>query len=67
MTVVLKFLKYFAAKWLGTVAVEKVVIIFLEELAKRTDSKVDDKLIHAIFHGIEAYEECKKCNKEKNK
>lgn len=63
MTVILKFLKYFAAKWLGTIAVEKVVIIFMEELAKRTDSDVDDKIIHAIFHGTQAYEECKKCRK----
>lgn len=49
MNIVLSFLKHFVAKWLGTVAVEKIVIIFLRELTKRTDSKVDDKIVEAIF------------------
>ena len=49
MNVVISFLKYFICKWFGTVAVEKIVIILLGELVKRTDSKVDDKLYEAIF------------------
>ena len=49
MAVVLKFLKYFIGKWLGTLAIEKIVIILLKELVKRTDSKVDDEIFKAIF------------------
>lgn len=49
MNVVLKFLKYFICKWFGTIAIEKIVIILLKELVKRTDSKVDDKIVEAIF------------------
>lgn len=49
MTVVLKFIKYFVGKWLGTLAIEKIVIILLRELVKRTDSKVDDEIFKAIF------------------
>ena len=49
MNVVIKFLKYFICKWLGTLAIEKIVIILLRELVKRTDSKVDDEIFKAIF------------------
>lgn len=49
MAVVLKFLKYFVGKWLGTLAIEKIVIILLKELVERTDSKVDDKIYQAVF------------------
>ena len=49
MAVVLKFIKYFVGKWLGTLAIEKIVIILLKELVKRTDSKVDDEIFKAIF------------------
>ena len=49
MAVVLKFIKYFICKWFGTVAIEKIVIILLKELVKRTDSKVDDEVFKAIF------------------
>lgn len=47
--IVVKFLKYFICKWLGTKAVEKVLIITLGELVKRTDSDIDDKIFEAIF------------------
>ncbi len=49
MAVILKFIKYFVGKWLGTLAIEKIVIILLRELVKRTDSKVDDEVFKAIF------------------
>lgn len=49
MVVILKFIKYFVGKWLGTLAIEKIVIILLKELVKRTDSKVDDEIFKAIF------------------
>ena len=49
MNIIIKFLKYFICKWFGTVAIEKIVIILLKELVKRTDSKVDDEVFKAIF------------------
>lgn len=49
MNVIIKFLKYFICKWFGTIAIEKIVIILLRELVKRTDSKVDDEIFKAIF------------------
>ena len=49
MNVVIKFLKYFICKWFGTIAIEKIVIILLKELVKRTDSKIDDEIYDAIF------------------
>lgn len=53
--IVVKFFKYFICKWLGTKAVEKVLIITLGELVKRTDSDIDDKIFEAIFgkQGVE--------------
>lgn len=51
--IVVKFLKYFICKWLGTKAVEKVLIITLGELVKRTDSDIDDKIYEAIFGKVE--------------
>ncbi|WP_300389608.1 hypothetical protein [Fusobacterium sp.] len=50
MGVIIKFLKYFICKWFGTVAVEKIVIILLKELVKRTDSKVDDEIFEEVFN-----------------
>lgn len=50
MNIVISFLKYFICKWFGTVAVEKIVIILLGELVKRTDSKVDDKIYNEVFN-----------------
>ena len=50
MTFVLAFLKRMILKYLTSVALEKVVIIFLGELVKRTDSKIDDKLYDAVFN-----------------
>lgn len=49
MNIIIKFLKYFICKWFGTTTVEKIVIILLEELVKRTDSKVDDEIFKTIF------------------
>ena len=51
--VVLKFVKYFICKWFGTKVLEKIVIIFLEELVKRTDSKLDDKIYKAVFEDMD--------------
>lgn len=50
VNVIIKFLKFFICKWFGTVAVEKIVIILLKELVKRTDSKVDDEIFEAVFN-----------------
>lgn len=50
MNVIIKFLKYFICKWFGTLAVEKIVIILLRELVRRTDSKVDDEIFESVFN-----------------
>ncbi len=59
--IVLKFLKFFIIKYFGTATVEKIVIIGLRELVKRTDSKVDDQVFHAVFHSTQEYSKCKEC------
>ncbi len=59
--IVVKFLKFFIIKYFGTAAVEKIVIIGLNELVKRTDSKIDDKIFHAVFHQTKEYETCDEC------
>ena len=61
--IVLKFLKFFIIKYFGTATVEKIVIIALKELVKRTDSKVDDQIFHAVFHNTQEYSECAECHK----
>lgn len=61
VNVIIKFLKFFIIKYFGTSAVEKMVIILLKELVKRTDSKVDDQLFHAVFHSTQDYNSCKDC------
>lgn len=50
INIIINFLKFFICKWFGTVAVEKIVIILLKELTRRTDSKVDDELFEAVFN-----------------
>ena len=49
VNIIIKFLKFFIIKYFGTVAVEKIVIILLRELVRRTDSKVDDEIFKAVF------------------
>lgn len=63
VNVIIKFLKFFIIKYFGTSAVEKIVIILLKELVKRTDSKVDDELFHAVFHNTKEYANCEECHK----
>lgn len=53
LEVIIKFIKYFICKWFVTPAIEKIVILLLEELVKRTDSKLDDKIYQSVFEGIE--------------
>ena len=47
----LKFIKYFVCKWFGTTVLEKIVIILLEELVKRTENQLDNRIYEAIFTG----------------
>lgn len=49
MSIVLKFITGFITKHFTTVVIEKIVIIFLKVLVKRTDSKVDDEVFKAVF------------------
>lgn len=53
MSFVLSFFKAFIIKFFTTKALEKVVIISLGALVKRTKSKVDDELFEAVFGKIE--------------
>ena len=56
MKLVMGFIKKFICKYLGTVVIEKIIIILLEELVKRTESKVDDKIYKAIFERVQGEE-----------
>lgn len=47
----LKFIKYFVCKWFGTIVLEKIVIILLEELVRRTENQLDNRIYEAIFTG----------------
>lgn len=64
--IVIKFLKFFIIKYFGTATVEKIVIIGLKELVKRTDSKIDDQIFHAVFHSTQDYSSCKECGNGEN-
>lgn len=66
VNIIIKFLKFFIIKYFGTPAVEKIVIILLKELVKRTNSKVDDEIFHAVFHNTKEYSECKECGNGEN-
>ncbi|RGM99459.1 hypothetical protein [Fusobacterium mortiferum] len=50
---IINFLKNFLIKYLGTLVLEKVVILLLEELVKRTDSDIDDKIYKIVFEKSE--------------
>ena len=52
MNLIVSFIKKFICKYLGTVVIEKIIIILLEELVKRTESKIDDKIYKAIFERV---------------
>lgn len=52
MTFILAFFKNFIIKYFSSIALEKMVIILLKALVKRTDSKVDDELFEAVFGKI---------------
>lgn len=52
-TIVITFIKYFICKWLGTKTVERVLIVTLGELVKRTESKIDDRIYEAVFGKLE--------------
>ena len=53
---IINFLKNFLIKYLGTLVLEKVVILLLEELVKRTDSNIDDKIYKIVFEKTEIKE-----------
>ena len=50
LDMVIKFVKYFICKWFATRVIERIVILLLEELVKRTDSKVDDQIYEEVFN-----------------
>lgn len=52
MNIPIGFIKTFACKYLGTVAIERIIIILLKELVDRTESKIDNKIYKAVFDQI---------------
>ena len=50
---VIKFFKNFFIKYLGTRVLEKIVILLLGELVKRTNSKIDDKIYKIVFEEVD--------------
>lgn len=51
--IVLNFFKNFLLKYLGTLVIEKIVILLLGELVKRTNSDIDDKIYEIVFEKVE--------------
>lgn len=49
---ILGFIKKFIVKYLGTLVLEKIVILLLGELVKRTDSDIDDKIYDIVFNKV---------------
>ena len=47
--IIIKFFKNFLIKYLGTLVLEKILILLLEELVKRTDSDIYDKIYKIVF------------------
>lgn len=52
MNIVIAFLKKFICKYLGSVAIEKIIVVLLGELVKRTDSDIDDKIYEIVFKSV---------------
>ena len=50
---IINFLKNFLIKYLGTLVLEKILILLLEELVKRTDSDIDNKIYKIVFEKVE--------------
>lgn len=50
---IINFFKNFLIKYLGTLVLEKILILLLEELVKRTDSDIDDKIYKIVFEGMD--------------
>ncbi len=53
MKLIVTFVKNFLCKYLGTVVIERIIIILLEELVKRSESKIDDKIYKAVFERVQ--------------
>lgn len=49
MNCIIKFFTAFITKHFTSKIIEKIVIIFLGELVKRTDSDIDDKVYDVVF------------------
>ncbi|WP_294706484.1 hypothetical protein [uncultured Fusobacterium sp.] len=54
MKLISVFIKKFICKYLKTVVIERIIIILLDELVKRTESKIDDKIYKAIFEKVDS-------------
>ena len=54
MKLISVFIKKFICKYLKTVVIERIIIILLDELVMRTESKIDDKIYKAIFEKVDS-------------
>ncbi len=52
MNIILNFLTGFMVKYFTTTAIENVVLILLEKLVNKTESKADDDIYQAVFKKI---------------
>lgn len=52
----IKFVKGFVVRYLGTEVLEKLLIILLKAVVDRTDSKIDDKIYNAVFDKVDVKE-----------
>jgi len=50
--IAIKFIKSFILKYLGTEGIEKILIILLKDLVKRTGSKIDDNIFNEFFNKV---------------
>lgn len=49
---IIKFFKNFIIKHFGTLVLEKIAILLLGELVKRTDSDIDNKIYKIVFEKV---------------
>ena len=50
--IAIAFIKNFVTKYLGTEGIEKILIILLKDLVKRTGSKIDDNIFNEFFNKV---------------
>ncbi len=52
MGIIINFIKKFVLKYMGSLVIEKIIIVLIRELVERSDSNVDDEIYRIIFEKI---------------